>query len=507
MNENLNTFGGIACVFLFLAIGVLLVQITHHRETRRQQTQLFLISYFVRTAMVIAVYYLGLINIIKDEDSAGWYGGLGLYNLWVEEGQNIFTLPGAIYKYLQDSTSGSGSDGGRLHIGYFIILASEFLILNAPGRIPAAMLNVLVGAWVPVLAYRLSMQIFDNPRAARYAGLALAFMPSLVLFSAQTLKEPIVVFLEVLGLYSCVQICQLKFRVRYFAALLFASCTVYYLRYYVVYVFATTFFLALTIPIVFKSKFRNAFIIFGFLISPVVFLLAYQSAIDEITEIKNEQTRRLMSYRSGFGQGDNMQTSSNVDNPFDITQTSQLIPGFLFGFVHLMFAPLPWHLARGSLRMLLTAPEMLWWYYNGTIRLVRGFREGMRINFADMLLPALFIAPLLFFYSLIFNNIGLAYRYRAQVLPELMLFVSLGYYQLKINMSTFYEDSEYLNETQEQFPRQQWPPRPSQGQGQFREPFGPPGPGFGNQQFGPGPGFGNQQPGPARQNPRIGNRF
>jgi len=57
--------------------------------------------------------------------------------------------------------------------------------------------------------------------------------------------------------------------------------------------------------------------------------------------------------------------------------------------------------------MLLTAPEMLWWYYNGSLRLYRGAREGWRINKADMLLPALFIAPLLFFYSLIFNNLGL----------------------------------------------------------------------------------------------------
>ena len=457
MNENLNTFGGLVCFVLFLIVGLLLIQLTHHRETRRQQTQLFLLSYLIRTAMVVAVYYLGLINVIKDEDSAGWTGGMGLYQLWVEEGRTIFSLPSAIYDYIKTATENSGTDGGRLHIGYFVIIASEFLILNTPGRIPAVMLNVLVGSWVPVLAFRLSMQIFNNPRAARYTGLTLALMPSLVLFSAQTLKEPIVVFLEVLGLYCCVQICQLKFRIRYFAALLFASFTVYYLRYYIIYVFAGTLFLAFTIPVVFKSKFRNAFIVLGLFTSPLVFLIAYQSAVVEITEIKNDQTRRLMSYRNGFGQGDNMQSNSNVENPFDITQTSQLIPGFLFGLVHLMFAPLPWHLAKGSLRMLLTAPEMLWWYYNGSLRLYRGAREGWRINKADMLLPALFIAPLLFFYSLIFNNIGLAYRYRAQVFPELMLFVSLGYHQVRYAIHNYdennvYEENEYQNQYQQ--PRQ-----------------------------------------------------
>lgn len=472
MNDNLNTAGGMACFVVFMIIGVVAIQLTHHRETRRQQTQLFLLSYLIRTAMVAAVYYFGLINIIKDEDSAGWIGGLGLYNSWVEQGHTVFTLPSAIYDYIKMMTENSGTDGGRLHIGYFIILAVEFYFTNAPGRIPAAMLNVLVGSWVPVLVYRLSMQIFDNPRAARYAGLTLALMPSLVLFSAQTLKEPMVVFLEVLGLYSCVQICQLKIRLRYVLSLMIASMTVYYLRYYVLYVFAGTLFLSLTIPLVFKSKFRDAFIVLGFLTSPLVFLVAYQSAIDELTEIKNDQTRRLMAYRDGFGQGDNLQSSSNVDNPFDITVTSQLIPGFLFGFVHLMYSPLPWHLAKGSLRMLLTAPEMLWWYYNGTLRLYRGLREGWRINKADMLLPALFIAPLIFFYSLIFNNIGLAYRYRAQVLPELMLFVSLGYHQVRIYLQNYnYSEMQY-DEIEPEFPAQpRWNPYPNHGPMNSPSPF------------------------------------
>ena len=431
MDDLLNGFGGLACFMFFFILGSILVQLTHHQETRREQTQIFLLAFIFRSMMVLVIYYFGLISIIKDEDSSGWAGGLGLYESWVQAGHNLFSLPGAVYEYFKNARDGSVSDGGRLHIGYNAIVAVEFFLLNAPGRIPAAMLNVFVGSLVPVFAYRLSMQIFDHPKAAKYVGMTLVFMPSLILFSAQTQKEPIVVLLEVLGLYCCLQFCQFRFKPRYFICFAICVTMVYYLRFYIVYVFAGTFIMSLIIPPIFKSSYRYVFIIIGLLISPMAILVTYQSAVTEIQQIQAEQARRLKNYAEGFGSYDGLQTNSNIGNPFDITKGAEIIPGLLFGFVHLMYAPFPWHLAKGSTRMFLTTPEMLWWYYNATIRLFRGFRYGLKINKADMLLPILFVLPLIFFYSLIFNNIGLAYRYRAQITPELMLLISLGYSKVR----------------------------------------------------------------------------
>ncbi|MFM7129391.1 MAG: hypothetical protein ACKO0V_08545 [bacterium] len=444
--DLLNGFGGLACFISFFILGTILVQLTHHRETRREQTTLFLMAYLIRSMMVLVVYYFGLITIIKDEDSSGWTGGLGLYESWVQAGYGLFSLPEAVYEYFKSAREGAVSDGGKLHIGYNAIVAVEFFLLNSPGRIPAAMLNVFVGSLVPVFAYRLSMQIFNHPKAAKYVGMTLVFMPSLVLFSAQTQKEPIVVLLEVLGLYCCLQFCQFRFKPRYFICLAICIMMVYYLRFYIVYVFIGTFIMSLVIPSVFKSSYRYLFLIVGLLISPLAILVTYQSAVTEIQQIQAEQARRLKSYADGFGTSDGLQTNSNIGNPFDITKGAEIIPGLLFGFVHLMYAPFPWHLARGSTRMLLTTPEMLWWYYNATIRLFRGFRYGLKINKADMLLPFLFVVPLIFFYSLIFNNIGLAYRYRAQITPELMLFISLGYSRVREMASETYDEETEFDE-------------------------------------------------------------
>ncbi len=440
--DYLNTTSGMITACIFFIIGILGVQITHQRDTVKEQTQLFIVAYLARITMILIVYYGGLIEVLKDEDSSGWVAGYVLYNDWVQAGYSIFSLPQAIIKYAQSQLALNSS----LHFGYTVILATEFFVLSMPGRMTAAVLGALVGSWIPVLAYRMSMQIFDNPKAARYVGWALTFMPSLIVFSSQTLKEPIVVFIEVLCLYCCVQISQFRYRLRHIVALSVGLLMVYYMRFYVAYVIIGTLILSLVIPLIFRSKFRNLFIAIGILISPLVFIVTYRSAISELNQIQAEQARKLLAnYSKGFGASSNMQLSSNVENPFDITKTSQILPGLIFGLIHLMYAPFPWQIVKGSTRMILTTPEMLWWYYNGTLLLYRGLREARKINPIDMLIPFIFCVPLLFFYALIFNNIGLAYRYRAQIFPELILFISLGYHRVKVLKGM---DSQVLTEEQ-----------------------------------------------------------
>ena len=76
----LNTTGGMITACIFFILGIIAVQFTQHRDTIQEQTRLFIIAYFARMAMVVIVYYLGLINVLKDEDSSGWVAGYGLYN-------------------------------------------------------------------------------------------------------------------------------------------------------------------------------------------------------------------------------------------------------------------------------------------------------------------------------------------------------------------------------------------------------------------------------------------
>ena len=285
----LNTTGGMITACIFFILGIIAVQFTQHRDTIQEQTRLFVIAYFARMAMIVVVYYFGLINVLKDEDASGWVAGYGLYNEWVQAGYGIFSLPQAIIKFGREQFAARNS----LHFGYTAILATEFFLLNMPGRVTAAVLSALVGAWVPVLAFRMSMQIFDNPKAARYVGWALVFMPSLILFSSQTMKEPIVVFVEVLCLYCCVQIAQFRYRIRHILALFIGVFVIYYLRFYVAYVIVGTLALSLAIPPIFRSKFRNLFLAVGLLFSRFHRHLSFRTCGVESNQSRTSEAKVL----------------------------------------------------------------------------------------------------------------------------------------------------------------------------------------------------------------------
>jgi len=91
-----------------------------------------------------------------------------------------------------------------------------------------------------------------------------------------------------------------------------------------------------------------------------------------------------------------------------------------------MLAPFPWQLGGGSVRMVLTTPELIVWWWVFFVGVLPGMWHAIRTRFNE-------IQPLLFFliglgvlYSLMFGNVGLAYRQRAQLLPWLLIFAMVG---------------------------------------------------------------------------------
>ncbi len=429
--ENLNTTSGLVVALILFFVGIVFLRLSHHSENMGEQLRLFVVAYMARIAMILAVYNFGLISILGDNDSSGWHLSLTIYERWQQEGYGPLTAPLAVFNELLALRK---KNDISTHVFHVIAYASIFLTTGLPGRIAAASLNALFGALIPVLSYRMSIQVLGDIRAARYLGWVLALMPSLLVFSALTAKEPMVVFFEVLALYCCIQIAQRRFRLRYVAAICISVYCMWYLRFYVFYVFLGTVAAAFVVPIFIRGSFRKLAIVTGVMVFPLVVYVGYNSAMIERRQETNRRKALFGEFSSTTGlksYSGNMGGGSFVENPFDITKPAEFVPGLLFGLAHLMYAPFPWNLARGSSLMLLTFPEVLWWYYVGTVRLIRGIRYGLRTNLTDSLIPILFCLPLLYYYSLIFSNIGLAYRYRAQIYPELILFIGFGYKRLK----------------------------------------------------------------------------
>jgi hypothetical protein len=117
---------------------------------------------------------------------------------------------------------------------------------------------------------------------------------------------------------------------------------------------------------------------------------------------------------------------SGVETGYDIRTPSGLILGTAVGAAHLALAPFPWQLGRASLRMLLTLPELLIWWYLFFAGLLPGLWVAVRQRFSEVQPLLFFIAGLGLLYSMMFGNVGLIFRQRAQLLPWLLIFAVVG---------------------------------------------------------------------------------
>ena len=82
---------------------------------------------------------------------------------------------------------------------------SFFYLTDLPARLPAAVISNVCGAATAVVVYRAAALLFSHWVAVRAAWWA-CFIPSLVIWSAQTIKEPLVILFETLAIYGCLQL-------------------------------------------------------------------------------------------------------------------------------------------------------------------------------------------------------------------------------------------------------------------------------------------------------------
>ena len=118
--------------------------------------------------------------------------------------------------------------------------------------------------------------------------------------------------------------------------------------------------------------------------------------------------------------------SSGVENEYDMHTPTGFAMALTIGALHLVFAPFPWQLSGGHTRMLLSTPEMIVWWWLIFAGLIPGFIHAVRTKFAEIQPALFFILGMGLLYSLVFGNVGLVFRQRAQLLPWLLIFVVVG---------------------------------------------------------------------------------
>lgn len=412
MNDTGITFGIVLFILLAVSGAIALNLSSNHQSTLRFQLKLFLLGIAARFALSIILYGLEFSKVIGDEDSSGWMIGSYFYGQWVTKGVGLLTLPSVLL----------GAFDGN-HLGYSYMVGTLFYLTGVPARLPAAALNCFFGALTVIVAYRAAATLFSHEIAKRVGWMTCLF-PSMIIWSAQTVKEPIVIFIEMIALYGCLRLKRHGFSLRDIFLCGIALVVVIPFRFYAAYIIAAAVALSLILPQFGKQKLTYvSAIVLAAIVVPIVLMSGV--LVQHEKQFENFDLKYVEKFKKDVSVGSSG-TGSGVETNYDLETPGGFSMALFIGAAHLLLAPFPWQLGGSSLRMILTLPELLVWWWLFFIGVVPGFWHTVRHRFGDIMPVLIFLFGLGLLYSMMFGNVGLVFRQRAQLLPWLFIFAAVG---------------------------------------------------------------------------------
>lgn len=309
----------------------------------------------------------------------------------------------------------SGAGGGW---GMVYLVAAIYGIVGR-NMLAVQLVNSVFGAATAVIVFLCAHHVFDNLRVARLAGMAVAFYPSLVLWSSQGLKDGPIVFFLALSILATLKLGE-RLSLKYFVVLSCSLLSLLSLRFYVFYMICFSIGGAFVIgmqKITTTSFLRQltALCLLGLTLTYVGFTRSASLQLERFGNLEAIQRSRsdaARSAESGFGKD------------IDVSTASGALSSIPIGLVYLLFAPFPWQVI--SLRQSITLPEMVVWWISFPM-LVLGLWFSIRYRLRVMSPILIFTVMLSLGYSVFQGNVGTAYRQRAQLLVFYFIFAAVGY--------------------------------------------------------------------------------
>lgn len=374
--------------------------VASRKDDRKFLIRLWLGALALRVFVAFVVYNFGL----RDRIAPDW----GTYDAFGNE----------LYRYWHGDNTGTWLNAPEAQFrsgwGMYYYVAAIYSII---GRNPFAvqLINCVIGANACVLIYLTAQMAYSVRRVSRTAGVLCAVAPSMVIWTSQGIKEPLIVFLLAAILYLTLKLSS-RIHVGDVILLILALSGVYALRHYVFFVA----FLASAAAILFAAKqFSPARVLQGSLVVLVLgSVFAYYGAgdvADKSFDLEKIQRGRTWSAKvSGSGYGGDV----------DITDTRAALEYLPLGTLIFLFAPLPWMIRNFNHVILM--PEMVVWWLS-TPWLVKGFWFAIRKRLRASLALSLFTIGLTLAYALFLTNFGTAHRMRVQILGFFIIFISVGW--------------------------------------------------------------------------------
>jgi hypothetical protein len=391
------------CLILALIVGV-----ASYRQGKEGPflLALFIGALLIRIMVGLAIYVFNAQDFFGGDALTYDYFGWAQLQGWMGD------------RYLQSRVTqwlGATSAPGW---GMIYLTAAVYALV---GRNPLAiqLVSAVIGAATAVVLFLSAQQLFTNLRVSRFAAIAVAFYPSLVLWSSQGLKDGPVVFCLALSVLATLKLGE-RFTLSYLVLLICALFSLLSLRFYIFYMLVVAIGSAFIIgvrPITATGFVRQTIVIVVLGLSLTYFGVTRYASVQfetygNLTQIQRSRSDAAMRANSGFGRD------------VDVSTTEGALSTIPTGLLYLLFAPFPWQL--GSLRQNITLPEMIIWWACIPL-LVLGVWFSVKYRLRQIFPVVIFTVMLSLAYSLFQGNVGTAYRQRAQLLVFYFIFVAVGY--------------------------------------------------------------------------------
>jgi 4-amino-4-deoxy-L-arabinose transferase-like glycosyltransferase len=309
-------------------------------------------------------------------------------------------------------TQGDASAWGMVNL-----IAAVYSIIGR-NTLAIQFVNSVIGAATAVLVFNCAQQVFRNSRVAKVAAIFVAFFPSLVLWSAQGLKDAPVVFCLVLAILASLRLNE-KLSATNAIILIVSLFSILSLRFYVFYMIVVAIGGGFLIGLqrITPTNFIRQFVVIILVGVSLTYLGVTRYASQQFGRfgtLEAVQRSRLDMSRAGSGFGQEV----------DVSTTEGAISTIPIGLIYLLFAPFPWQLV--SLRQSITLPEMVIWWLSFPL-LVLGIWYSIRYRLRQIAPILIFTTMLSIAYSVFQGNVGTAYRQRAQLLVFYFIFVAVGF--------------------------------------------------------------------------------
>ena len=391
---------------LVLGMAIPTIYFIHkYAEEKIFLSNVFMIALLLRLALGAVIEVFKLRDVFGPD--ALTYDGIGqrLTEIWM--GYNV---PNDFFTYVARSPGSSGWGMNYLVGGLYFVFGRSMYIAQS--------FCAVIGAMTAPLIYICAENIFNNKRVSRLSALFIAIFPSFVIWSAQLMKDGLIIFLLVCAMTAILRL-RKKFDYLSIGLLIFALFGIFSLRFYIFYMVAVSvvgsFVIGLSTSM--QSIVRNSIIILvlGLTMTYLGVIRNANSDFEKYGNLERIQISRAdlaRSADSGFG--------ADVD----VSTPAGAIAAVPIGFLYLMFAPFPWQVKKISQIMVL--PETFVWWMMMPVML-GGLWYTIRHRLRGAIPILLFSLMLTLSYSIFQGNVGMLYRQRTQLQAFLFIFIAVGW--------------------------------------------------------------------------------